>query len=732
MSKIGVVTRTIRNIIGLPAAEPEVNSLSRAVAAITEQMEIIVGNKGDVLDRAVTLQDMVDLEVLEANQSSSWDITSLAVGPALGGGVVGYADKSVLYIQESGGSTWNPSTPQDVLVTFKQGAETLATATIRASLNTSTGDVTVTLQANTGESTTLSVTNNTTPAPTVSVTHDESEVVVPLSIGAVEGGLQGPAGSDGAAGADGADGADGLDGVVPAGIIWGGGLTNIQLFANRDSTGLPDDGEIRLTPGSLRMPDGTTRTLSADGQVNTPFEGATVPPVTAGIFYLIWGASAPSARFGSAASTWGNTAAEAAGFFAAYYDRPQWTAINNDGTTYNFTPATTDLIFAAGFKTSVTGGIDSMTPVAPFTGDLGIFDTVPVGYIDPDTITTLELAANAVEAANIAVNAVQEVHIDTNAVGTDQIQAGSVTANEIAAASITGDRIAANTIESGNIVARTIQAGDIATNAITANEIAAATITGGEIAANAIVTSNIAAGAIQSNNIAADAVTADKINVTTLAAISANMGTITAGSMDAARITSGVLAAGRVSADNITTGTLNADRIRVDGATIDTDGTGRLIVRDSGVGTSQIAQSAVSVPSQSALSSATISSTNWVTIVTSTSINVAGGSALCIVSGDCGTFGAPGNSSHDDGGVQFALQVSTGSGYVDRVLFRAGARNDGSSDVNWYIPISALWVEEAVPNNVQVRLRARAIDIGNGIKSTAVTNAAVTVIAFRR
>lgn len=548
MSSIGVVARTIRNIIGIPEPEPEVNSLTRALTAVREQIQILVGDKGDDLDRVATLRDLVALEVLKTNQSSEWDVTSLSIGAALGGGVIGFADKTVIWAQESGGGTWTPSTPQDITVSFRQGEEEVAEHVVRGSLNTGTGDITVSTQSVSGDTTTLNVTNNTTPTPTVNVVHNDSSVAVPITFASIEGGQQGPAGSDGA---DGADGTDGIDGVLPSGMTWGAGLTDVQMFINVDATGLPDDGEIRLTPGTLRMPDGSTRSFASDANVFTPYEGATVPPVSGNIFYLVWGASPATARFGGPASNWGNTAAVDAGFFVAYYIRPQWTAVDDLGNTFNFTPDSTDVIFAVGTKTTTVGGIESMTLVAPHTGDLGLFNTVPVGYIDPDAVGTLELAAEAVTNAKIAVDAVQQVNIATGAVGTDEISAGSVTANEIAANTITGDRIAANTIESGNLVSRTIQAGDIAVGGILAENIAAATITGSKIAANTIVSGNIATAGIQANNIAADAVTADKINVSNLAAISANMGTITAGSISATLITSDKLSTERISLDGI-------------------------------------------------------------------------------------------------------------------------------------------------------------------------------------
>ena len=52
-----------------------------------------------------------------------------------------------------------------------------------------------------------------------------------------------------------------------------------------------------------------------------------------------------------------------------------------------------------------------------------------------------------------------------------------------------------------------------------------------------------------------------------------------------------------LSAEKINAGTLSSDRLSVDGATIDTDGTGQLIIKDLGVSTIKIANQAVTIPS---------------------------------------------------------------------------------------------------------------------------------------
>ena len=52
----------------------------------------------------------------------------------------------------------------------------------------------------------------------------------------------------------------------------------------------------------------------------------------------------------------------------------------------------------------------------------------------------------------------------------------------------------------------------------------------------------------------------------------------------------------RISGDLVTSGTISADRLKVDGVTIDTDGSGNLIVGNGGVNTTQLANNAATLP----------------------------------------------------------------------------------------------------------------------------------------
>ena len=149
------------------------------------------------------------------------------------------------------------------------------------------------------------------------------------------------------------------------------------------------------------------------------------------------------------------------------------------------------------------------------------------------TITTLQIANNAITAGLIEANAVTSTKIADNAISSPKIVAGAITTAKILAGAVTADTISANAITAGKIAANAVTAGTVAANAITAGTIAANAVTAGTVVAGAINTAELAAGAVNAGKIAAGAVTADKITVSNLAAINANLGTITAGSLTA-------------------------------------------------------------------------------------------------------------------------------------------------------------------------------------------------------
>jgi hypothetical protein len=174
---------------------------------------------------------------------------------------------------------------------------------------------------------------------------------------------------------------------------------------------------------------------------------------------------------------------------------------------------------------------------------------------------------------------------DEPTVGTD-IKDGSITSGKIADDAVTTAKIIDDAVTNALIATDAVNQDSIAANAVTASEIVAGTITTSEIASSTIVAGNIASG--------------------TLTSASGVFGTISADDVTTGTLNASNVAVTNLNADNITTGTLNANNLQIDDVTIDTDGSGNLIVKSGGVGTTQIADDAVTDAKVSNLSASSI------------------------------------------------------------------------------------------------------------------------------
>jgi len=114
-----------------------------------------------------------------------------------------------------------------------------------------------------------------------------------------------------------------------------------------------------------------------------------------------------------------------------------------------------------------------------------------------------------------------------------------------------------------------------------------------------IINAKIADAAIDNAKIAN--LSADKINAGTISTSRLNIDGSTLSSLN------GVLQVNELNANKITAGTLSSSRLFLDGVTIDTDGSGRVIIKNLGVDTLQIKGNAVTVPS-SAFTAAAVNS----------------------------------------------------------------------------------------------------------------------------
>jgi len=246
-------------------------------------------------------------------------------------------------------------------------------------------------------------------------------------------------------------------------------------------------------------------------------------------------------------------------------------------------------------KLASTAVTNAKIAVDAIQGDVIAAGAITETKITNDAITSAKISANAVTAAKINAGAITATKIATDAITSDKISAGAITANEIATNAITSAKISAGAIEAGKIAANAITAAKInagaitatkiatdaitsdkiSAGAITANEIASNAITSAKINANAITAAKIDAGAITATEIASNAITSAKINAGAVTASEIASNAITAVKIDAGAITANKIAANAVTANAIEAGAITAGAIAagaVNASTIISDG----------------------------------------------------------------------------------------------------------------------------------------------------------------
>tara|TARA_R100000808_G_scaffold23123_1_gene50892 strand:+ start:3636 stop:5744 length:2109 start_codon:yes stop_codon:yes gene_type:complete len=129
------------------------------------------------------------------------------------------------------------------------------------------------------------------------------------------------------------------------------------------------------------------------------------------------------------------------------------------------------------------------------------------------TISTTQIADDAITSAKIAANQVTASEIAANTITASQIASDTITAGQMAAGAIGVDELAANAVTSAKIAANTIVAGDIAAGAVTAESaiLADAAVVTAKIADAAITTAKVNDANITTAKINDAAITAAKI-----------------------------------------------------------------------------------------------------------------------------------------------------------------------------------------------------------------------------
>lgn len=214
-------------------------------------------------------------------------------------------------------------------------------------------------------------------------------------------------------------------------------------------------------------------------------------------------------------------------------------------------------------------------------------NAITTAKINAGAVTASQIAANTITAGQIAAGTVTATEIAAGTITGAKIAAGTIAASNIAADTITASQIAANAITSSELAANSVVAGKISAGAVSATEIAASAVQATHLAANSIAvgTAAVQNGAIVNAMIANATIDSAKIAYLDAAKI-------TAGTLDAARISAGSLhgnkltagtvsateiAAGTITADRMVSGVMSADNVLTRGLTV-RDGSGNIIL----------------------------------------------------------------------------------------------------------------------------------------------------------
>ena len=111
------------------------------------------------------------------------------------------------------------------------------------------------------------------------------------------------------------------------------------------------------------------------------------------------------------------------------------------------------------------------------------------------SVPTVDLTGT-ITSAQIANNAITVTKISDDAISTPKLKANAVTAGKIASSAITTDKLEANAVTAGKIATNAITTDKLEANAVTTAKIAAGAISADKIQANSILASKIAIGDI--------------------------------------------------------------------------------------------------------------------------------------------------------------------------------------------------------------------------------------------
>ena len=171
----------------------------------------------------------------------------------------------------------------------------------------------------------------------------------------------------------------------------------------------------------------------------------------------------------------------------------------------------------------------------------------------------------------------------------------------------------------------------------------------------------------------------DNAKIANLDAGKINAGTISTSrlNIDGSTLTSsgGVLQVNEINANKVTAGTLSSSRLLLDGVTIDTNNAGRVIIKDLGVNTLQIAGNAVTIPTSRVLATDFSLSTSYTTILDLSWTSTGAPTVVFVVVnwegfGNAGGYTGSAELRHGSTVVKtFSLSGANNVSYIETLMF---------------------------------------------------------------
>ena len=246
----------------------------------------------------------------------------------------------------------------------------------------------------------------------------------------------------------------------------------------------------------------------------------------------------------------------------------------NDGTNLVFTGAvppilsgtagTTIYVRTAAYDLFGQTGLTMSAEVGLAVGTLStvaITGTISTAQIADDAVTNAKIGPLAVDSTEIASGAVVTAKIGAAAVTSTELGTASVIAVKIGGSAVGNTKIAAGAVIAGKFGALSIATGDISNGGVQTANIGALAVAEAQVAAAAISTAKLATGAVTSNELGASSVITSKLAALAVTSSELGASSVIAGKYGALSIAAADVAAAAIITSKLATGAVTSNEL---------------------------------------------------------------------------------------------------------------------------------------------------------------------------